>query len=281
MRTFDKNKIKAISIDLDGTVLLPGSILSDRTTDVIKRCAARGIAIIINTGRSVGAAESFRAALGAEGLMVYFNGGEIVKMPEKKILNSLVLGNALASECNDLARRHHIHFHVFFSDKKDAGIESLVAENASEAADFYVNRTGISFQYADLSDMLHGGETQHCVKGIFIADENSLDALRPKLIEKFGERANIVKSAPELLEILHPEASKGSGLKYVMETCNFKAEEVIAFGDEENDLSMFKVAGFACAPLNARETVKAAADLVIGHNTEDGTADFLEKTLLR
>jgi Cof subfamily protein (haloacid dehalogenase superfamily) len=280
MRQLDKNKIKAVSIDLDGTVLRPEGRLSGYTIDVIKKCARRGISIIVNTGRSVGSAEPYRSVLGAEGLMVYFNGAEVVSMPEKKIIKASLLGNALALECNAIARRHHIHFHVFFSDSDDAGLESLIAENTSEAATFYKNRTGIDFQFDDLCGALSGDEGSHCVKGIFIAPSAELDALRPELNKTFAGKVSIVKSAPELLEILHPAASKGNGLRFVMDSLNLKTEEVIAFGDEENDLSMFGIAGFACAPANARESVKAAADIVIGANSEDGVAAFLEKEIL-
>jgi hydroxymethylpyrimidine pyrophosphatase-like HAD family hydrolase len=71
--------------------------------------------------------------------------------------------------------------------------------------------------------------------------------------------------------------SKGQGLKAAMKRLSIKSEEVIAFGDEENDLPMFSVAGFSAAPANAKESVKAGADIVIGSNAEDGVAAFLEK----
>jgi hydroxymethylpyrimidine pyrophosphatase-like HAD family hydrolase len=63
-----------------------------------------------------------------------------------------------------------------------------------------------------------------------------------------------------------------------MEKRGLKPEEIIALGDEENDLPMFSVAGFSVAPANAKDKVKSAASLVIGANTEDGVAAFLEET---
>jgi len=70
--------------------------------------------------------------------------------------------------------------------------------------------------------------------------------------------------------------SKGTGLKTVMECRGLKPEEVIAFGDEENDIPMFSVAGFSAAPSNARENVRQAADFVFGSNAEEGLAAFLD-----
>jgi hydroxymethylpyrimidine pyrophosphatase-like HAD family hydrolase len=62
-----------------------------------------------------------------------------------------------------------------------------------------------------------------------------------------------------------------------MECRGLKPEEVFAFGDEENDIPMFDVAGFSAAPSNAREKVRQAADFVFGSNAEEGLAAFLEK----
>jgi len=79
---------------------------------------------------------------------------------------------------------------------------------------------------------------------------------------------------------MNVKVSKGEGLKFVMERCSLKRVEVIAFGDEESDLTMFSSAGFSAAPSNAKDTVKAKADLVIGSNAEDGVAAFLEEFFL-
>jgi len=71
--------------------------------------------------------------------------------------------------------------------------------------------------------------------------------------------------------------SKGEGLKTVMACRGLKPEEVIAFGDEENDLPMFVAAGFSAAPSSAKENVRQAADFVFGSNAEEGLAIFLEE----
>jgi hydroxymethylpyrimidine pyrophosphatase-like HAD family hydrolase len=55
--------------------------------------------------------------------------------------------------------------------------------------------------------------------------------------------------------------------------------EIIAFGDEENDIGMLSLAGYSVAPSNARESVLKAVKLVIGSNADDSVARFLEKTL--
>ena len=58
--------IKALAFDLDGTLLAPGAVLTERTIKAVKACQERGLQIIITTGRAIEAAEPFRASLGAE-----------------------------------------------------------------------------------------------------------------------------------------------------------------------------------------------------------------------
>ncbi|MDR3302021.1 MAG: Cof-type HAD-IIB family hydrolase [Spirochaetaceae bacterium] len=275
-RKLDIQQIKAIAVDMDGTVLLPGAELSDRTIAVFKRFMERGLGVIIATGRSVQSAEPFRAALGAEGAMVYFNGAELVAMPEQKILHRAFLPHDIAVECALIARRREIHFHVFFSDNEDSILESLVAENPSAAATVYKNRTGLDFQFENIYERLCAPQPPVCIKGLFIDEPAGLEEIRAELKSKFGGRVNIVKSADTFLEILNVDASKGNTLVLAMKERGVHANEIIAFGDEENDLSMFAVAGFACAPSSAPEYIKAAADLVIASNAENGVAEFLE-----
>ena len=110
---------------------------------------------------------------------------------------------------------------------------------------------------------------------MFIAEPEIQAEIRLHLDERPGG-IYVTQTQPTFLEIMDAEASKGRGLKFIMDHLALKKEEVIAFGDEENDLPMFTAAGFSAAPSGAKENVKAAANLVIGSNAEDGVAAFLE-----
>jgi hydroxymethylpyrimidine pyrophosphatase-like HAD family hydrolase len=112
---------------------------------------------------------------------------------------------------------------------------------------------------------------------MFIAEPDVQDALRPKLEERFGKTIYVAGTLRNFLEIMDSRVSKGQGLRFALERRGLKPEQVIAFGDEENDIPMFEAAGFSAAPSSAKETVRARANLVIGPNTEDGVAAFLEE----
>ena len=81
------------------------------------------------------------------------------------------------------------------------------------------------------------------------------------------------------LELFSHKASKSNGLRFLRDKYGF--DEIVAFGDNLNDLPMFAEADIKVAVGNARDEVKAAADIVIGTNSEDGVAKWLDDELSR
>jgi hydroxymethylpyrimidine pyrophosphatase-like HAD family hydrolase len=116
-----------------------------------------------------------------------------------------------------------------------------------------------------------------CIKAMFITDPSRHDEIRRKMLDRFGSRIYVARTFPTFLEIMNAGVSKGAGLKTAMQCRGLKREEVIAVGDEENDLPMFREAAFSAAPANGREKVKEAACHVFGSNAEEGLAAFLEE----
>jgi len=268
--------IKALSLDLDGTILAPGTILNERTIRAVKACQQRGVRIIINTGRTIDGAESFRAALGVEGPMIYCNGAVVSDMPSCRIVNVALLDKEAAAFCANLARETGTYYQVFFPGELENGRSIVMAEREGPEREMYFKHAGIRSELGDLTKALSQPNLEGCIKGMFLAEPEVLSALRPKIDERFGKNVYTAHSLRTFLEIMNPNASKGQGLKRVMEYYTLKPEEVLTFGDEENDLPMFAVAGFSAALSNAKDNVKAAADIVIGSNAEDGVAAFLE-----
>jgi hydroxymethylpyrimidine pyrophosphatase-like HAD family hydrolase len=106
-----------------------------------------------------------------------------------------------------------------------------------------------------------------------------LDALKSRLLERFGERLFIAKSLPHFLELASPTISKGSGLAFVAEHLGFEAEHTVGIGDGENDLELLEWAGFGIAVENADDGLKERADWVCPSVDEDGVAQVLEAYL--
>jgi Cof subfamily protein (haloacid dehalogenase superfamily) len=271
--------IRALAIDLDGTTLLPGAILAERTIRALKACIVKGMKVIISTGRSVASAEPYRAAIGAEGPMVCYNGAEVVAMPGETVLGVTLLDLDILDFCLRLAREAGVYFQVYCPKTADIPHEVLRADKNAPEAEGYRAHTGIQPVFGDLENAMaaSGG----CIKGMFLTDQGMMERLRPAIIERFGDhrsggRVYIAQTSSTFLEVMAAGVSKGRGLAIAMAHLGLNADEVIAFGDEENDLPMFTVAGHSAAPANAKPQVLAAADRVIGPCVEEGLAAFLE-----
>jgi Cof subfamily protein (haloacid dehalogenase superfamily) len=283
------NSLKAIAIDLDGTTLLPNTTLGERTRNCIQKLISGGIQVIISTGRAVEASERFRSEMGAEGPMVYFNGATVVDVPSGKVLSVKLIDNDILDYCIDIAHNVGVYFQIYLQSgiSPDTGkadpsrkYGALLIEKPSLEAELYQRHTNIAPIVKDLKSVVAIPGIQ-CIKGMFIADPSYHDEIRKELIERFGSRISITRSYPTFLEILNNGVSKGEGLKIAMKHRNLKPEEVIAFGDEENDLSMFDVAGFSAAPASAREKIREAADFIYPSNAEEGLAVYLEERFFK
>lgn len=86
-----------------------------------------------------------------------------------------------------------------------------------------------------------------------------------------------LRTDARFLELLNPKVNKGQGLKELCGRLEIEPEEVMAIGDERNDLDMFAFAGTSVAMGNGNDLVKQAADYVTSSNDEGGIAQALEK----
>src|SRR4030095_3213898 len=102
-----------------------------------------------------------------------------------------------------------------------------------------------------------------------------------ELEKRFGDRIFCLRifvpqASVEVLEIFDPAVNKWEGILHAARLHGGSSEQIIAIGDDVNDLPMLMQAGLGVAMGNARDEVKAAAKKVIGHNRDDGLAVFLE-----
>ncbi|MDR2786401.1 MAG: Cof-type HAD-IIB family hydrolase [Treponema sp.] len=282
--------IKALALDLDGTVLAPGAVLRERTRKVLSGCIKRGIRVIFCTGRSFDSTEKFRRAIDGDGPMVCFNGAVVASMPDGKILGASLLEREAAEFCVDIARRENIYYQIYFPAKSGDIVsgrfspggpwETLMADGDCREAEEYQRKTGVQAAFGDLREVLSSPDFSGCIKSMFITSPEMIKKIRPEIGERFGDSIYMTLSSPVFLELMHAGVSKGEGLRTAMDHLGLKKENVLACGDEENDLPMFSVAGHSAVPANAREQVLAAAAFRFKDCAEEGLAEFLEDALM-
>jgi Cof subfamily protein (haloacid dehalogenase superfamily) len=268
--------IKALALDLDGTALLPDTKMGERTIQCLKRLIAGGIQVILCTGRAIGGAYRYYDAIGARGPMLFCNGAEVADIPDVKLIRSNLLSLDVVDYALDLARSMDIHLQVVIPPEGQNRWETLLIEKPRPESEMYQRHTGMSPIVTDLKAKIATGEWKGVIKAMFIIDPALHGELRKKMLDRFGSSIYITGSYPTFLEMMNAGVSKGEGLKTVMECRGLKPEEVLACGDEENDLPMFSVAGFSAAPSSAKEKVREAADFIFGSNAEEGIVAFLD-----
>ncbi len=109
--------------------------------------------------------------------------------------------------------------------------------------------------------------------------KESTDQLYPLLQKKFGLHLHLYRSNDTLIEVAPKSVSKLSAIKLLLQNQE-GLKDIIAFGDNYNDLEMLQYVGFGVAVENAREEVKAVADQITLKNTEDGVAKFIKQHIV-
>jgi len=111
-------------------------------------------------------------------------------------------------------------------------------------------------------------------------DLEILGQLKAELLSLNLENVNIVNSNPTYIEITHKDATKANAISHVQAAEKITKDQMMAFGDGENDLPMLKAVGTAVVVANASDKIKQVADFVSKSNDEDGVAYAIEKLIL-
>lgn len=264
-----------IALDLDGTLLTDEKTISTHTKQTIHEAKEAGHVVVIATGRPHRASIQYYEALGLETPMINFNGA-LVHNPEDrnwKISHTpLPVETALkiVDSCHEVNVRNilaEIRDNVYL-DRYDEAIldifRSSLPESMREKEPFYIGNLKQELQEDPTSILIHPNMA-------------TVDYLREELN---NEHAELIEhrnwGAPwNIIEIVRKGINKAVGLKQVADYFNIPREQIIAFGDEDNDLEMIEYAGVGVAMGNAIDELKSLAAQVTLTNEQDGIGIFL------
>ena len=234
----------------------------------MRRCHEAGVPVVVVTGRMV---QSIRKALepaGLEAPVIAYQGAVVVDA-DGTWLRHDPLPLELARETIAVLADEGYSPNVYVGD------ELYVAED-TEQARAYATLNKIEFHVVGpLLDWLEEEPT----KLVAVGDPAALDALEPRLKERFGEREFVSKSLPHFLEFANADVTKGSGLDVLAAHMGFDRSQAIAFGDGENDVELVEWPAYGIAMANAVDRVKAVASWVCPSAEEQGVAQVIEAFL--
>jgi Cof subfamily protein (haloacid dehalogenase superfamily) len=263
----DARAVRAVAMDLDGTVLDETFQPSARTTAAIASAEAAGIACLIATGRMFVSARRIAGKLGIRRPLVCYQGALVADPVSGEVLVHRPIEAPLAREIlRAMPEQHARHSNLYIDDE-------LYVWEENDATRRYSQVSGVEMHIVGpLADWIERPTT----KIVTVGSPDAMDALRDELRPLFGSRAFIAKSLAYFLEFAAPGVSKASGLALLADLLGFSAEQAVAVGDAENDREMLDWAGCGLAVANASELLKGEADAVIPSVHDDGVAQLLE-----
>ena len=274
-----KAKIRLIAMDMDGTLLNDEKRISDRTAKTLKRAAQKGIHIAICSGRLCGDSGLFALDAGLENCYILsLNGAYCLNKPNGKPYASYTLAKETQVQCLEVLSRYDVTYGCFWENHMLAVESSKRTEKRGWGT--HRNRPGAP-DYFRAVDLPESALQQSFAKIVYVEehDLSRIEKIREDLQPIQG--LDITSSWDNNLELMPSGICKGRAIEELAGRLGISAENVMAFGDYDNDLSMIEYAGYGIAMENGSDAVKQAAGHVTLSNQADGVAEAIERFVLQ
>ena len=265
--------IRLIATDLDDTLLDPSAKLSARTLEALRAAMALGCGVALSSGRMLEATLPFAVKIGVNAPMLLYNGAMIYDhntdqtLYAPRIPYETALGIVRAAEAAG--------YYIQLYPGKGYYCSEILDCTRAYARQIDVPATPVHMPMS-LWLEAHPSDLQ---KLLIIDTPDGADRAQAMLREAFPHGACYLKSKPHYLEIAPEGVNKGRSLAFLAEHLGLERDEVMAFGDGQNDVPMLQYAGAGYAMANACPQALAGAPHVAPPNTEDGVARVVEQFL--
>lgn len=288
---------KLITIDLDGTLLNRYGEVTEYTKDIIKKTTNKGVLVVLASGRISESVLTIAKEIGADKYYISGNGSVLYDMQKDEILYENYLTKEKVLEIIELCDKNSIYYNIYtenavLAKSLNYNVAFYNYENTKKSSD---KKTDINI-VEDMYNYIKNSNLNKFLK-ITICDENKI--VFSSILRKIKNISDIdvlevshmsqkkIKTGTKEVEVgyFYTEVSsknvdKWFAIEKVMELENIKKEEVMALGDNNNDIVMIKNAGLGVAMGHSNEQVKKVADYITVDNNEDGVAKAIEQYVL-
>ena len=277
--------IKAIAMDIDGTLTNDQKVISPRTREKLLAAQESGIKLILASGRPAWGLHALAQELDLQnhdGLLVAFNGAHVVDAQTDEVLFDQAMP---ADELHRLID-HLRNFDVIpmISLGRDLHVEDsyhcmITLPDGSQKNIVKYERDACDLKIREVESLHEVADAYPVDKLLTAGDPAYLQAHHEEMYAPFKQTLSGMFTADWYFEFTAPGIDKARALEGALPKLGIDASEVVSFGDGQNDKSMIEWAGTGVAMGNAVDEVKAVAQMVTANNNEDGIAVALDKLL--
>ncbi|WP_379969331.1 Cof-type HAD-IIB family hydrolase [Ectobacillus sp. sgz5001026] len=283
--------MRIIATDLDGTLLNELGEVSVENAYAIRNAKERGIEVVIVTGRPYNSARKTLQPFELKCPIICLNGAEIHSV-EGEIVKDVPLHTIQCQKIKSTCQSENIYFEFFtnhgvYSDNREGYVQVMIDIMTTVNPDF--NKEEIreradkrfqneQFQFIKNYDDLFSIENLKIYKMLaFSHEKEKLDRIYKQLENE--PNLTVTSSARGNLEFNHPVAQKGIALRFFAESRGIEMKEVMAVGDNYNDITMLQMAGRGVAMGNAEDEIKKVCSYTTKTNNENGVAYAIQEVL--
>lgn len=283
--------IKLIATDMDGTLLNAAHEISRENQEAIKFAQEHGITVVIATGRAFYEANTPVAETDLKVPYICLNGAE-VRDETFNIMSTSHLNHSLVSKITSTLKEKDIYYQVYTNrgiytenPQRDLEIYIDIAERAGQKADVEKIKNSIqkrvdngTLKVVDSYDKIEDIPGELIMKILaFDSDLGKIDLVGQELAK--SPNLAVSSSSRGNLEITHSDAQKGIALSTIAKQLGIELKDVMALGDNLNDISMLERVGYPVAMDNAAPEVKTVAKYVTDSNENSGVGKAIKKFL--
>ncbi len=275
-------RYRLLGLDLDGTLLTESFEIESSTADRLAALMSRGVEIVLCSGRRFSSAVRYAHELGLTTPIVVNNGTIVKDVATGRTLYAEYFSRENAARLLRLLKEMNLPAVVLADDSLRYDYCVDVTDGGNE---YHAEFVSLNREMAKVVDDLIGFRCDtiseinvfHEYETLLSAQRRIRDAMDGKVRSIIIRRH--VRYRGCTLETAVPGASKWSALLWIAQQRGIKPEEIVAIGDEVNDIEMIREAGFGIAVANAMDDVKAAADYVTKQPRSRGVEEVVDLLL--
>ncbi len=262
--------IRLLLADVDGTLVTPEKVLTDAAVEAVRELGDAGVLFALTSGRPPRGMAMLIDPLDLSTPIAAFNGGLLVDRDMKVIEQRTIPGELVAATIELL---ESFTLDVWVYQGADWYVRDLRGS--------HVDREAQTVQFPPTLRAGYDGLVEGVAKIVGVSDDHdAVERAAAAAHDRFGDEISAARSQPYYVDVTHPEANKGSVVKYLARRYEIPEEAIATIGDMPNDVLMFAHSGLSIAMGNAGREVQRAARRVTSSNSEEGFAKAVRRFIL-